>query len=101
MGEKIIELYNRFAAWFCRILGYGDRWVHLLVGIVVAFGFAQVDKVLWHRPSVVAALVSFTLVLFLMIAKEIADFFQGERFDIGDIIAGIAGGIVGLIFFAL
>lgn len=101
MGEKIISIYNRCAEWFCTTLGKSDRWAHLFVGVVVAFFFAKADSCLWHRSDLVAVVFATLFTFWLMVVKEIVDFFRGGKFDLGDILSGIIGGVIGCLFFVL
>lgn len=101
MGEKILSLYDKAAQWFCKTLGESDRWAHLFVGVLICFFFSKADVTLWHRSTLVACALAMMLNAWVMVVKELTDFFRGERFDGGDLLSGIIGGLIGCVFFIL
>lgn len=101
MGDKILSLYDKAAKWFCTTLGESDRWAHLFIGVLICFFFCKLDTFLWHRTALVACAFAMLLNAWVMLIKELTDFFRGSKFDGGDFFAGIIGGVIGCVFFLL
>ena len=89
--KKILDCIYRF---FERVAAIGsDKYLHLIVGLAVAFTLGRLlaGVEAWGFPVIAG-------VLTLMVAKESMDYFyRGEQFDWKDVAAGMVGCIVGVI----
>lgn len=92
--KKILRVYDKAAEWLCSF--GGDRYVHLLVGLVFAVLVAVVMRA--TTPGCYVSAYAFMGVVgtaVVMILKEMLDFFRGGRFDVKDIAFGLVGGLLG------
>ena len=89
--KKILDCIYRF---FERVAAIGsDKYLHLIVGLAVAFTLGKLlaGVEAWGFPVIAG-------VLTLMVAKESMDYFyHGEQFDWKDVAAGLVGAFVGVL----
>jgi len=97
--KKLLKIWNRAAEWLC---GFGsDKWVHFVVGALLAFFAAWIDVEVWHREVPNAAFVGFLVPFFLAPIKEVIDFMRGGKFDGKDMLFSWIGGVAGALLYAL
>lgn len=87
--RKVLNAYGKAAGWLC---GFGsDKWLHFIVGLVIAFVVGCVaSEPLWS-----AGLLGVLIAFVVGFAKEIADSFTGGNGDLVDVIFTTIGGLAG------
>jgi len=92
--KKILEAWDKMCKWLCRI--ESDKYVHLVAGLWIGFLVSAVMEA--TTPGCYETAYAFMGVVgtaVVMVIKELFDFFRGERFDAGDVVATVAGGAMG------
>lgn len=98
--KKILKVWDNFADWVCKFSG--DKYVHLIVGLIIAFVFAWLLGVTTKGfPAINYAVCSVIAAGVAMLLKEVCDFMRGENFDGKDIVFGLIGGIIGALLYLL
>lgn len=98
--KKILKVWDNFAGWVCKFSG--DKYVHLIVGLIIAFVFARLMAVTTKGfPTINYAACGVIAAGAAMLFKEVIDFFRGEDFDGKDIVFGLIGGIIGALLYML
>lgn len=94
---KIVKIYQRCAAW---LASWGaDRYLHLLVGLIVAYvvGLVADGGGSWAGAAGLGVLAA----VVLGFVKEVADSFATGEGDLGDIVFTAIGGAVAFGLLAL
>ena len=86
---KINDLVNKVGT---------DKFIHLLVCVIIAETVAVCDVTIFNRSAIIAATVGALTAAFAGIIKELIDFFKGKSFDLNDLKFDIIGSIVGFIW---
>ena len=79
---KINDLVNKVGT---------DKFIHLLVCIIIAENVATYDAQVFNRSAIIAAIVA----IFIGIGKEVIDFFRNGLFDVNDLKFDTYGAFVG------
>ena len=93
--KKIYDFYQKVAGWLCHF--EGDKYVHLIVGLVLANIMVHVGVSVIHSELLPAMFVSFIIVDFLGIAKETIDFVLRKGFDGVDMMFTWVGSALGVL----
>ena len=83
---KINDLVNKVGA---------DKFIHLLVCIIIAENVAAYDAQVFNRSAIVAAIVGIVTAIIIGIGKEVIDFFRNGLFDFKDLKFDCYGAILG------
>lgn len=83
---KINDLVNKVGA---------DKFIHLLVCIIIAENVATYDAELFNRNAIIAAIVGIVTAIIIGIGKEVIDFFRNGLFDVNDLKFDTYGAFVG------
>ncbi len=98
--KKILKVWDNFADWVCKFSG--DKYVHNIVGLIIAFVFAWLMEVTTKGfPAINYAVCGVIAAGVAMFFKEVIDFFRGKDFDGKDIVFGLIGGITGALLYML
>ena len=93
--KKIYEYYQKVAEWLC---GFGgDRYVHLVVGLLLAYLAANIGIYALHSELLPAMFVSFILISALGVVKELADYVLRKGFDGVDMLFTWVGSALGVL----
>lgn len=83
---KINDLVNKVGA---------DKFIHLLVCIIIAENIATYDAEIFNRNAIVAAIVGIVTAIIIGIGKEVIDFFRNGLFDVNDLKFDTYGAFIG------
>ena len=83
---KINDLVNKIGA---------DKFIHLLVCIIIAENVATYDAQVFNRSAIIAAIVGIVTAIIIGIGKEVIDFFRNGLFDFKDLKFDCYGAILG------
>ena len=83
---KINDLVNKVGT---------DKFIHLLVCIIIAENVAAYDAQVFNRNAIVAATLGAIVAIFIGIGKEVIDFFRNGLFDFKDLKFDCYGAILG------
>ena len=83
---KINDLVNKVGA---------DKFIHLLVCIIIAENVATYDAQVFNRNAIVAAIIGIVTAIVIGIGKEVIDFFRNGLFDFKDLKFDCYGAILG------
>lgn len=83
---KINDLVNKVGT---------DKFIHLLVCVIIAENVATYDAELFNRNAIVAAIVGIVTAIVIGIGKEVIDFFRNGLFDVNDLKFDTYGAFVG------
>lgn len=72
-----------------------DKFIHLLVCIIIAENVASYDAELFNRNAIVAAIVGIVTAIIIGIGKEVIDFFRNSLFDVNDLKFDTYGAFIG------
>ncbi len=98
--KKLSDVYNRFAGWLC---SFGsDKYVHLFVGLLIGFFASLIFAATTKNGTTLAyAFCGFLAAFFIMLLKEVIDFFREGVFDSKDWLFGTIGGIIGALLWLI
>lgn len=89
---KINDLVDKIGA---------DKFIHLLVCVIIAENVATYDAQLFNRNAIVAAAIGAITAIIIGIGKEVIDFIRNGLCDLNDIkfdcYVAILGGLLALI----
>ena len=83
---KINDLVNKVGT---------DKFIHLLVCIIIAENVATYDAQVFNRSAIIAAIVGIVTAIVIGIGKEVIDFFRNGLFDFKDLKFDCYGAILG------
>lgn len=83
---KINDLVNKVGA---------DKFIHLLVCVIIAENVATYDAELFNRNVIIAAIVGIVTAIIIGIGKEVIDFFRNGLFDVNDLKFDTYGAFIG------
>ena len=83
---KINDLVNKVGA---------DKFIHLLVCIIIAETVAVCDVTIFNRNAIIAATLGVIVAIFIGIGKEVIDFFRNGLFDFKDLKFDTYGAFIG------
>ena len=83
---KINDLVNKVGT---------DKFIHLLVCIIIAENVAAYDAHIFNRSAIIAATLGVIVAIFIGIGKEVIDFFRNGLFDVNDLKFDTYGAFVG------
>lgn len=83
---KINDLVNKVGA---------DKFIHLLVCVIIAENVATYDAELFNRNAIIAAIVGIVTAIIIGIGKEVIDFFRNGLFDVNDLKFDTYGAFIG------
>lgn len=83
---KINDLVNKVGT---------DKFIHLLVCVIIAENVATYDAELFNRNAIIAAIVGIVTAIIISIGKEVIDFFRNGLFDVNDLKFDTYGAFVG------
>ena len=83
---KINDLVNKVGT---------DKFIHLLVCIIIAETVAVCDVTIFNRSAIIAATLGVIVAIFIGIGKEVIDFFRNGLFDVNDLKFDTYGAFVG------
>lgn len=72
-----------------------DKFIHLLVCIIIAENAAICDAELFNRNAIIAAAIGIVVAIIIAISKEVIDFFRNGLFDVNDLKFDTYGAFVG------
>lgn len=72
-----------------------DKFIHLLVCIIIAENVATYDAQVFNRNAIVAAAIGIITPIIIGIGKEVIDFFRNGLFDINDLKFDTYGAFIG------
>ena len=93
--KKIYEYYQKVAEWLCSFTA--DKYVHLIVGLVLANIMVHVGVSVIHSELLPAMFVSFIIISALGVVKELADYALGKGFDGVDMLFTWIGSALGVL----
>jgi hypothetical protein len=94
-----LDIYDKCAEWLCSFTG--DRYVHLIIGLLICYVVGKLDGRVLNRETAVAMAIGFLVAFFIAILKEVCDFFRGEPFDAKDLLFGTVGGVLGALLWLI
>lgn len=83
---KINDLVDKFGA---------DKFIHLLVCIIIAENVATYDAQVFNRNAIVAAAIGIITPIVIGIGREVIDFFRNGLFDVNDLKFDTYGAFIG------
>lgn len=83
---KINDLVNKIGA---------DKFIHLLVCIIIAENVATYDAQVFNRNTIVATAIGIVTPIVIGIGKEVVDFFRNGLFDVYDLKFDTYGAFIG------
>ena len=83
---KINDLVNKVGT---------DKFIHLLVCIIIAETVAVCDVTIFNRSAIIAATLGAIVAIFIGIGKEVIDFFRNGLFDVNDLKFDTYGAFIG------
>lgn len=83
---KINDLVNKVGT---------DKFIHLLVCIIIAENAAICDAELFNRSAIIAAAIGIVVAIIIAIGKEVIDLFRGHSFDVKDLKFDTYGAFIG------
>lgn len=83
---KINDLVNKVGT---------DKFIHLLVCIIIAENVATYDAQVFNRNAIVAAAIGIITPIVIGIGKEVMDLFRGHSFDVKDLKFDTYGAFIG------
>lgn len=83
---KINDLVNKVGT---------DKFIHLLVCIIIAENVATYDAEIFNRNDIVAAIIGIVTAIIIGIGKEVIDFFRNGLFDVNDLKFDTYGAFIG------
>ena len=83
---KINDLVNKVGT---------DKFIHLLVCVIIAETVAVCDVTIFNRSAIIAATLGVIVAIFIGIGKEVIDFFKNGLFDVNDLKFDTYGAFVG------
>lgn len=72
-----------------------DKFIHLLVCIIIAENVAICDAEIFNRNAIVAAAIGVITAIIIAISKEVIDFFRNGLCDLNDLKFDCYGAIIG------
>lgn len=72
-----------------------DKFIHLLVCIIIAENVATYDAEIFNRSAIVAAAIGAITAIIIGVGKEVIDFFRNGLFDVNDLKFDCYGAIIG------
>lgn len=72
-----------------------NKFIHLLVCIIIAENVATYDAEVFNRNAIVAAIVGIVTAIIIGIGKEVIDFFRNGLFDVNDLKFDTYGAFIG------
>lgn len=83
---KINDLVDKIGA---------DKFIHLLVCIIIAENVATYDAQVFNRNAIIAAIIGIVAAIIIGIGKEVIDFFRNGLFDVNDLKFDTYGAFIG------
>ena len=83
---KINDLVNKVGA---------DKFIHLLVCVIIAETVAVCDVTIFNRSAIIAAIIGIVAAIVIGIGKEVIDFFRNGLFDVNDLKFDTYGAFIG------
>ena len=83
---KINDLVNKVGT---------DKFIHLLVCVIIAETVAVCDVTIFNRSAIIAATLGVIVAIFAGIGKEVIDFFRNGLFDVNDLKFDTYGAFIG------
>lgn len=83
---KINDLVNKVGA---------DKFIHLLVCVIIAENVATYDAQVFNRNAIIAAIVGIITAIVIGVGKEVIDFFRNGLFDVNDLKFDTYGAFIG------
>lgn len=98
--KKISEVYNKVVQWLCNF--GSDKWLHLIVGLMVSFLGAVVFATTTKNGDMVTyAFCGWCVATAVGLGKEIIDFFHEGDFDGADCLFTMLGGVIGAVIYMI
>lgn len=72
-----------------------DKFIHLLICVVIAENIAIYDADIFNRSAIIAATLGVIVAIIIGIGKELIDFFRNGLFDLKDLKFDCYGAILG------
>lgn len=91
-------MYNKIGEWLCS--WRADRWMHLLVALIVCFAVSKIAMACGVDKGGAAA-TAVAVGLVMIVAKECLDSQGGSGFDVYDLLFGAIGIAAGLVMAAV
>lgn len=85
---KINDLVDKIGA---------DKFIHLLVCIIIAENVATYDAEIFNRSAIVAAAIGAITAIIIGVGKEVIDFFRNGLFDANYLKFDCYGAIIGAV----
>lgn len=83
---KINDLVDKIGA---------DKFIHLLVCVIIAENVATYDAQVFNRNAIVAAAIGAITAIIISVCKEVIDFFRNGLFDVNDLKFDTYGAFIG------
>ena len=83
---KINDLVDKIGA---------DKFIHLLVCVIIAENVATYDAQVFNRSAIVAAAIGAITAIIISVGKEVIDFFRNGLFDVNDLKFDTYGAFIG------
>ena len=85
---KINDLVNKVGT---------DKFIHLLVCIIIAENVATYDAEIFNRSAIVAAAIGAITAIIIGVGKEVIDFIRNGLCDLNDLKFNCYGAIIGAV----
>jgi len=72
-----------------------DKWMHGVACFFICAVVALAVYGIWEDPKPVCGFIGWIAAMCAGLAKELVDFFRGNKFDINDLIADFIGATIG------
>lgn len=89
----MMNVFDKIARWLCKF--ESDKYVHLLVCLVLAFAIAHKSVDWGGAESGAAVIIGIGLSAGIAFVKEVIDFRTKGAADLRDLFFGIIGGVIG------
>ena len=83
---KINDLVNKVGT---------DKFIHLLVCIIIAENVATYDAQVFNRSAIISAIIGIVTAIVIGIGKEVIDLFRNGLFDVNDLKFDTYGAFIG------
>ena len=89
----MMNVFDKIARWLCKF--ESDKYVHLLVCLVLAFAIARKSVDWGGAESGAAVIIGIGFGSALAVVKEIVDLRRKDVADIRDLLSGVVGSLMG------
>lgn len=86
---------KKFIEWLVKV--DADKLLHFIVCMLIVLVVARIDTLVWQSGILLAVAIGGIVAVVIGLIKELVDFFTEKNFDVGDLLADIAGAVAGMV----